>query len=126
MIYESSVWLVAHSDEYSIQCECRSILAEYPSHSHHPSLYLSDLSEVVEYDVRVLVSLFYPDVLSPDTISSYEYVDFTTDLGEIERLSDRCIAPSYDRYFEVFEEVTITSGTIGHPLSEELCFARDS
>jgi hypothetical protein len=87
---------------------------------------LSDFCEVVEYDVRVLVSLFYPDVLGSDPIRSYEYVDFTTDLGEIERLSDRCIAPSDDRYFEVFEEVTITSGTIGHPLSEELCFARDS
>lgn len=112
MIHESSIWLITDSDEYPIQCESRSILAEYPCHSHHPSLDLCHLGEIVEYYIRVLFCLFYPDILSSDLVCSDQYMYLTTDLSEIECLSDRRITTTDDCYLESSEEVAITGRTV--------------
>ncbi len=90
------IWFVSNGDEYPIEGKCRSIFAENRLHSHHISLYLSHFCEVVEYDIRVLLRLFYPDILSSDFVSSDEDVDFTSDLSQIESLSDRRITATYD------------------------------
>lgn len=80
----------------------------------------------MESDIFSLVRLLHPYVFCTRAVSTYEDMDVSTEISEVERFCDSSISTTDDGYGESFIEVSITCRTVGYSLSIVFHFARST